>query len=171
MKAKKPADSYTVMTQMVLPNDTNGLYNLRGGKSLHWMDLATAIVAQKHSERVSVTASVDNVSFRHPIKVGDVVTIKAKITRAFSTSMEVKAEVWAENIPNRRKVKSNEAYFTFVALNDLGEPERVPEVEPETEEEKDDFARALRRRELRLILAGKKQPGDSHELKKLFTEK
>jgi acyl-CoA hydrolase len=168
MEKKTPKDSYTVMTQMVLPNDTNGLYNLRGGKSLHWMDLATAIVAQKHSGRVAVTASVDNVSFRHPIKVGDVVTIEAKITRAFKTSMEVKAEVWAENIPNRRKVKSNEAYFTFVALNDLGEPELVPEIEPETEQEQEDFEKALRRRDLRLILAGKKQPGDSEELKKLF---
>lgn len=168
MEKKTPKDSYTVMTQMVLPNDTNGLYNLRGGKSLHWMDLATAIVAQKHSGRVAVTASVDNVSFRHPIKVGDVVTIEAKITRAFKTSMEVKAEVWAENIPNRRKVKSNEAYFTFVALNDLGEPELVPAIEPETEQEQEDFEKALRRRDLRLILAGKKQPGDSEELKKLF---
>lgn len=168
MNAKKVSESYTVMTQMVLPNDTNGLYNLRGGKSLHWMDLATAIVAQKHSGRVAVTASVDNVSFKHPIKVGDVVTIQAKITRAFRSSMEVKAEVWAENIPNRRKVKSNEAYFTFVALNDLGEPEIVPAVTAETEQEKEDYDRALRRRDLRLILAGKKKPGDSEELKKLF---
>lgn len=169
METKTPQESFTVTSHMVLPNDTNGLYNLRGGRSLHWMDLAAAICAQKHSGRVAVTASVDNVSFNHPIKVGDVVTVEAKITRAFRTSMEIKCSVWAENIPNRRKVKSNEAYFTFVALNDLGEAEPVAQLEVNSDSEVEEYEKALRRRDLRLILAGKKEPGDSEELKKLFS--
>lgn len=168
MEPKKPKDSLVNMTQVVLPNDTNYLNNLRGGKVLHWMDLATAVSAQKHSERIVVTASVDNVSFSSPIKMGDVVTMQSKVTRAFNTSMEVHVEVWAENIPQKRKVKSNDAYFTFVALNDMNKPEPVPEIIPQTDEEKEQYEKAGRRRDLRLILAGKKSPSDSEDLKKLF---
>jgi acyl-CoA hydrolase len=116
-----------------------------------------------------VTASVDNVSFKHSIKLGDVVTIEAKVTRAFTTSVEVRLDVWAQNIPSGTKVKSNEAYYTFVAVDQAGRTIPVPAIEPETEEDKMLFASALRRRQLRLILGGKMKPDDATELKALFT--
>tara|TARA_Y100001954_G_scaffold73836_1_gene80858 strand:+ start:1194 stop:1667 length:474 start_codon:yes stop_codon:yes gene_type:complete len=156
MAQKKASSTEVTMTQLVLPNDTNNLDNLRGGKLLHWMDLAAAVSAQKHCNNIVVTASVDHVSFENPIKRGDVVTLKAKVTRAFRTSMEVFIEVWAENIPARRKVKSNEAYFSFVALNDLGKPEPVPELIPETDLEKEHYNAAAIRRSQRLEHAGRK---------------
>lgn len=139
-----------------------------GGRLLHLMDIAAAISSQKHSNRIVVTASVDNVSFKHPIKLGDVITIEAKVTRAFKTSMEVRLEVWAQNIPSGTKVKSNEAYYTFVALDPSGKTAPVPELIPETDEEKLLWAGALRRRQLRLILGDKMKPGDATELKALF---
>lgn len=156
------------MNELVLPNDTNPLNNLMGGRLLHWMDIAAAISAQKHCNNIVVTASVDNVSFRHAIKLGDVITIEAKVTRAFSTSMEVRLDVWAENIPSGTRVRSNDAFYTFVALNKEGKPIAVPEIEPETETEKKLFEGALRRRQLRLILAGKMKAHDATELKALF---
>ena len=110
------------MNELVLPNDTNPLNNLMGGRLLHWMDIAAAISAQKHCNNIVVTASVDNVSFRHAIKLGDVITIEAKVTRAFSTSMEVRLDVWAENIPSGTRIRSNDAFYTFVALNNEGKP-------------------------------------------------
>jgi acyl-CoA hydrolase len=156
------------MNELVLPNDTNSINNLMGGRLLHWMDIAAAISAQKHCNRIVVTASVDNVSFKHPIKLGDVVTIEAKVSRAFNTSVEVRLDVWAQNIPSGSKVKSNEAYYTFVALNQDGNPMRVPELIPETIEDTLLFDGALRRRQLRLILGGKMKPDDATELKALF---
>ncbi len=156
------------MNELVLPNDTNPLNNLMGGRLLHWMDIAAAISAQKHCNNIVVTASVDNVSFRHAIKLGDVITIEAKVTRAFSTSMEVRLDVWAENIPSGTRVRSNDAFYTFVALNKEGIPIAVPEIEPETEMDKKLFDGALRRRQLRLILAGKMKAHDATELKALF---
>lgn len=167
-KQKNVRDSYVRMTELVLPNDTNTLHNLMGGRMMHWMDIVSAIAAQKHSNRIVVTASVDNVSFRESIKLGNVITLEAQVTRAFSTSMEVHITVWAEDIPSGTKVKSNEAYFTFVALDDAGKPLPVPEAMPETEEEKEKYAGALRRRQLRLILAGRMKPNDATELKSLF---
>lgn len=169
MKSKSPENSYTIMNQLVLPNDTNPLNNLMGGRLLHWMDIAAAISAQKHCNRVVVTASVDNVSFQHPIKLGDVVTIKARVTRAFNTSLEVRLVVWAENIPSGEKLKSNEAYYTFVALDENGKTVQVASISPETEKEQKLFDGALRRRQLRLILAGRMDPDDATELKALFT--
>ncbi|RYE19256.1 MAG: acyl-CoA thioesterase, partial [Sphingobacteriales bacterium] len=112
MKPKTPKDSLTVMNELVLPNDTNPLHNLMGGRLLHWMDIAAAIAAQKHCNRVVVTASVDNVSFQKPVKLGDVITVEAKVTRSFNTSMEVKLEVWGQNIPSGTHFKCNEAYYT-----------------------------------------------------------
>jgi acyl-CoA hydrolase len=168
IKVKNPEDSHTIMNELVLPNDTNTLNNLMGGRLLHWMDIAAAISAQKHCNRIVVTASVDNVSFKHPIKLGDVITIEAKVTRSFNTSVEVRLDVWAENIPSGSRAKSNEAYYTFVALDKDGKTVPVPQLEPVTPEEKDLFAGALRRRQLRLILSGKMQPNDALELKALF---
>lgn len=156
------------MTELVLPNDTNTLNNLMGGRLMHWMDIVSAIAGQKHSNRIVVTASVDNISFKHPISLGNVVTLKAKVTRAFKSSMEVRIEVEAEDAPSGRKFDSNEAYFTFVALDANGKPTDVPEIEPETDEEKELFHGALRRRQLRLILAGKMDPSEANELKSIF---
>ncbi|MEJ7780311.1 MAG: acyl-CoA thioesterase, partial [Daejeonella sp.] len=133
--SKNPQNSFTIMNELVLPNDTNTLNNLMGGRLLHWMDIAAAISAQKHCNRIVVTASVDNVSFQHPIKLGDVITIEAQVTRAFTTSVEVRLSVWAENIPSGSRVKSNEAYYTFVALDQDGKITTVPGIEPQSEEE------------------------------------
>jgi acyl-CoA hydrolase len=168
MQGKHPKDSYTIMNELVLPNDTNTLNNLMGGRLLHWMDIAAAISGQKHCNRIVVTASVDNVSFKHPIKLGDVISIEAKVTRAFNTSVEIRLDVWAENIPSGTRVKSNEAYYTFVALDQNGNTIKIPELIPETPEEISLYDGALRRRQLRLILGGKMNPDDATELKALF---
>jgi acyl-CoA hydrolase len=168
IKAKSPKNSFTIMNELVLPNDTNTLNNLMGGRLLHWMDIAAAISAQKHCNRIVVTASVDNVSFKQPIKLGDVITIEAKVTRSFNTSVEVRLDVWAENIPSGTRAKSNEAYYTFVAVDQSGRTIPVPELKPETEDEIELFNGALRRRQLRLILGGKMKPNDANELKALF---
>lgn len=167
-QTKTPDESLTIMNEIVLPNDTNTLNNLMGGRLLHWMDIASAIAAQKHSNSIVVTASVDSVSFKEPIKLGDVVNIKAWVTRSFKSSMEVFIEVWAENIPRGEKIKCNDAYYTFVALDSRHRPIQVPALEPQTPEEVEKFAGALRRRQLRLVLAGKIKPEDAHELKNLF---
>ncbi len=168
MNGKSPQESHTIMNELVLPNDTNTLNNLMGGRLLHWMDIAAAISAQKHCNRIVVTASVDNVSFKKPIKLGDVITIEAKVSRAFNTSVEVRLDVWAQNIPSGSKVKSNEAYYTFVALDQNGCTIPVPELIPETAEDMILYEGALRRRQLRLILGGKMKPNDATELKALF---
>jgi len=156
--------------QLTTINPANGNYALEfiGGKVLHWMDIAAAITGQKHADNIVVTAAVDNVSFKRPIKLGDVLTIKARVTRTFNTSMEIFIEVWSENIPNKTIYKSNEAYYTFVALDDSGNPTKVPQVSPETDEEKTQYEHALKRRELRLILGGKIKPEDATELKNLL---
>jgi len=156
------------MTELVLPNDTNTLNNLMGGRLMHWMDIVSAISAQKHSNSVVVTASVDNISFRHPIRLGNAVTLVAKVTRSFNTSMEVRIEVAAEDIPNAERIISHSAYFTFVAVGTDGKPREVPEVEPVSEEEQRHYEGALRRRQLRLILAGRMKPQEAHELKAIF---
>ena len=168
--AKSPKNSFTIMNELVLPNDTNTLNNLMGGRLLHWMDIAAAISAQKHCNNIVVTASVDNVSFQHPIKLGDVITIEAQVTRAFTTSVEVRLSVWAENIPSGSRVKSNEAFYTFVAIDSEGKTIPVPAIQPESEEEHKLFDGALRRRQVRLILGGKMKADDATELKALFTK-
>ena len=167
-KSKTCADSYVTMTELVLPNDTNTLNNLMGGRLMHWMDIVSAISAQKHSNRIVVTASADNISFRHPIQLGDVVTLTAKVTRAFSSSMEVYVEVYAENIPSGTKFESHSAFFTFVAVDQSGRPIDVPELAPKSEEEKELYEGALRRRQLRLVLAKRMKPEDATELKSIF---
>ncbi len=170
MHTKKPQDSFVIMSELVLPNDTNTLGNLMGGKLMHWMDIAAAISAQKHCNCPVVTASVDNVSFANPIKLGNLLTIEAKLTRAFNTSMEVYLRVWGEDLSAQYKYLSNEAYLTFVALDPNGRPRKVPDLVPETDSEKKMFDGALRRRQLRLILAGKMTPDEAGELKALFVK-
>ena len=169
MSAKHPGESETIMTEIVLPNDTNALGNLRGGKILHWMDIASAISCGKHAQSTVVTVSVDNVSFQNPVKLGDVVTIKAKVTRVFRTSMECYIDVWAENLPSQTRYKCNEAFYTFVALDSNGRPKQAPSIICETAEEKSRYEGALKRRELRLVLAGRLKPHEAGELKTMFS--
>jgi len=163
-KKKYPRESLVSMTELVLPNDTNTLNNLMGGRLMHWMDIVSAIAGQKHSNSTVVTASVDNISFRSPIHV----TLKAKVTRAFNSSVEIRIDVEAENIPEGKKVASNTAYFTFVAVDKEGRPVEVPEIVPENDEEQELYAGALRRRQLRLILAGRMKPSEANELRSIF---
>lgn len=171
MKSKTPKESLTIQTQMVLPNDTNTLGNLFGGQLLQWMDIVSSIAAHRHSRRVVVTAAVNNVSFNMPINHASLVTLEAKVSRAFSSSMEVFIDVWVEDPVTGEKKKCNEAIYTFVAVDQNGSPLPVPELIPETEEEKQRFAGALRRKQLSLILAGKMKPSDATELKALFAPK
>lgn len=169
MKAKHPSASLTVMTEIVLPNDTNNLNNLFGGQLLSWMDRCAAIAAHRHCRRTVVTASVNNVSFNEAIPQGAIVTLESKVSRAFSSSMEVWVDVYMEDQRGSGKqTKCNEAIYTFVAVDDLGRPIPIPAVEPETEEEQRRYDGALRRRQLALILSGKMKPEDAHELKALF---
>ncbi len=170
MREKRPIDSQTIMTELVLPNDTNTFGNLMGGRLMYWMDIAAALAAMKHCSSPVVTASVDNISFEAPIKLGNVVHIEAKVSRAFNSSMEVHLNVWGEDAIQQYKYKSNEAYYTFVALDPNGKPRPVPGLTPESEEEKKLFEGALRRRQIRLILGGKMKPDDAAELKALFVK-
>ena len=167
---KKVTESLVVMTELVLPNDTNTFGNLMGGRLMYWMDIAAALAATKHCNAPVVTASVDNISFENPIKLGNVVHIEAKVTRAFRSSMEVHMQVWGEDSIQQYKYKSNEAYYTFVALDPNGKPRPVSAVLPESDEEKRLFDGALRRRQLRLILGGKLTPDEAPELKALFVK-
>jgi acyl-CoA hydrolase len=167
---KTPGDSKVIMTELVLPNDTNVFGNLMGGRLMYWMDIAAALCATKHSNTMVVTASVDNISFDNPIVLGNAVHIEAKLSRAFTTSMEVHLRVWGEDLLSRKKYKSNEAYYTFVALDQNRKPLPVPGIAPENEEERLLFEGALRRRQLRLILGGKMKPEDAGELKALFMQ-
>ena len=170
MDPRKAIDSFITMNELVLPNDTNTYGDLMGGKLMYWMDIAAYLSASKHCHSACMTASVDNLSFKTPIKLGNVICIEAIVTRAFTTSMEVHLKVWNQNMISQSKELSNEAYFTFVALDENKKPKEVPPVIPETEEQKKYFDSALRRRQLRLILAGKMKPNDATELKALFVK-
>jgi len=165
---KKVSESLVIKSELLIPSDTNTFNNLFGGRLMEWMDVVGAIAAQKHCNHQVLTASVDNISFSKPIRLGNVVTLKAKVTRAFRTSMEVFIDVWAEDIPNGTKFKSNTAFFTYVGIDKQSNPVPVPEAIPETDEEKELYDGALRRRQLRLILSGRMKPDDATELKSLF---
>lgn len=172
MSEKTPKESYASMSQIVLPNDTNALGNLMGGVLLKWMDIAAGIAAGRHSNAICVTVSVDNVSFKEPISLGEIVTIEAKVTRVFNTSMEVYIEVYKEDPRKIGKNKTNDAFYTFVALDGVnGNPKEVTKIVPETDQEKKLYEGAERRREVRLILGEKMEAKDSVALKKLFEEK
>ncbi len=168
MKIKAPRESKAILTEIVMPNDTNNLNNLMGGRLLHWMDIAAAITAKRHSNQIVVTASVNNVSFGHPIPKGSIVTLEANISRAFSSSMEIFIDVWTEDKETSIKTKCNEAIYTFVAVDNNGKPIKVPSVKPESDLEKTRYDGALRRRQLSLILGGKMEAEDATELKALF---
>jgi acyl-CoA hydrolase len=170
MKPRKVSETVAISTEMVLPNDTNPIGNLFGGRLMQWMDIIASIAAHRHCRRVVTTASVNNIAFNKPIKFASIVTLEAKVSRAFNTSMEVFIDVWVEDPTNGEKVKCNEAIYTFVAIDQNGSPLPVPQVIPETELEKERYEAALRRRQLSLILAGKMKPNEATELKKLFLE-
>lgn len=168
MEGRKVKESFTVMNELVLPNDTNTFGNLMGGRLMYWMDIAASIASSKHCNMPSMTASVDNLSFKNPIKLGNLVHIEAQLTRAFNTSMEIYIKVWGQDMQHQISYESNEAYYTFVALDPNNRPHPVPQLIPETDDERRMYDGALRRRQLRLILAGKMKPDDAAELKALF---
>ncbi len=169
MKEKRAIESLTVMTEIVLPNDTNNLNNLFGGQLLSWMDRCAAIAAHRHCRRTVVTATVNHVSFKQAIPQASIVTMEAKVSRAFTSSMEVFIDVFTEDQRGSgERTKCNEAIYTFVAVDQIGNPIEVPPLLPESAEEKQRFDGALRRRQLALILSGKMKPEDATELKALF---
>lgn len=168
MEAKTPEQSKTVLTDMVLPGETNPLNNLFGGELLARMDRAASISARRHSRRIVVTASVNHVAFNRAVPLGSVVTVEAKVSRAFKTSMEVFIDVWIEDRESGEKSKANEGIYTFVAVDESGRPIAIPEISPETNLEKERFNAALRRKQLSLLLAGKIKPHQATELKALF---
>ena len=168
MKAKTPAQSKTIVTDLVLPSETNPLNNLFGGELLARMDRAASISARRHSRRIVVTASVNHVAFNRTVPLGSVVTIEAKVSRAFKSSMEVYLDVWIEDRESGECIKANEAIYTFVAVDETGRPVKVPGITPETELEQERFEGALRRKQLSLVLAGKIAPHEATELKALF---
>ena len=168
MKPKTPENSKTIQTDIVMPGDTNSLNNLFGGELLARMDKVASIAAIKHSEQIVVTASINNVAFGEPVPNGSILTIEAKVSRSFNSSMEVFIDVWKQNKTHLKKFKVNEAIYTFVAVNNKGETVKVPAINPQTELEKQRYDAALRRRQLSLVLAGKLSPKDATELKALF---
>jgi|LSQX01.3.fsa_nt_gb acyl-CoA hydrolase len=149
-KGKSPSMSQIEMTQLVLPNDTNVLGNLLGGRLMHWIDIAGAMAASRHSNKVVATVALDSLDFRHPVRMGEFVILKAKLTWVGRTSMEVTVSVFAENYETGSVIQTNKAYITYVALDHDGNPTPVPSLLPETEEEKKDYMEAEQRRNERL---------------------
>lgn len=170
MTPKTPEQSKTIMTDMVLPSETNPLNNLFGGELLARMDRAASIAARRHSRRIVVTASVNHVAFNKSVPLGSVVTVEAKVSRAFKTSMEVYLDVWIEDRESGERTKANEGIYTFVAVDETGRPVNVPEIAPETELEQQRYDAALRRKQLSLVLAGKLKANEATELKALFED-
>ncbi|NOQ73839.1 MAG: acyl-CoA thioesterase [Crocinitomix sp.] len=168
MEKRHPKDSISTTTKVVLPNDTNTLGKLFGGSLLAWIDEIGAVAAHRHSGRVAVTAAINNVSFSKPVDLGTIVTLCAKVSRAFSSSMEVIIDVFIEDGITPEKTASNQAILTFVAVDQNGRTINVPEIFPETDEEKERYAAALRRRQLSLLIAGRIKADQATELKALF---
>ena len=170
MQAKKPTDSTTIFTDLVLPGETNPLENMFGGELLARMDRAASIAARRHSRRIVVTASVNHVAFNRVIPLGSVVTVEANISRAFNTSMEVVIDVWIEDRESGEKTKANDGIYTFVAVDNTGMPVKIPPLKVTTKQEKERYEAALRRKQLSLVLAGKMKADDATELRELFIE-
>jgi len=170
MEAKTCSESLTVLTDLVLPGETNYLDNLFGGELLARMDRACSIAARRHSRRIVVTASVNHVAFSKSVPVGSVVTVEAKVSRAFKSSMEVYVDVWIEDRQSGERTQVNEGIYTFVAVDETGKPVPIPQIIPKTELEKKRYDGALRRKQLSLILANRLAPKDATELKALFVD-
>jgi len=168
MKSKKPSESYTIQTDIILPSETNSLNHLFGGELLSRMDRTASIAARRHCNKIVVTASVNHVSFNKPIPQNGVVSVVAKVSRAFKTSMEVIIDVFIENPEEERKEQANQGIYTFVAVDNNMRPIAVPAITPETKEEQDRYNAALRRKQLSLVLAGRLQPKEATALKAIF---
>lgn len=168
MDAKTPKESLTILTDLVLPGETNPLDNLFGGELLARMDRASSIAARRHCRQIVVTATVNHVAFTKAVPVGSVLIIEAKVSRAFTSSMEIFVDVWIEDRESGEKTKVNEGIYTFVAVDQTGTPIKVPQIIPETELEKNRYDGALRRKQLSLVLSNKMKPSDATELKALF---
>lgn len=125
-KTKKIGDSIIDMVQLVLPNDVNLLGNLKGGRLMHWIDIAAALTASKHSGHIVATVAMDSLDFKHPIRMGEMVKLVASLVSVGNTSMKIKVDVWAENLKTGESIMTNEANLVFVALDDDGKPIRVP---------------------------------------------
>lgn len=168
MGSKTAKESLAITTDLVLPSDTNALNGMFGGELLARVDRICCIAAQRHSNHISVTVSVNHVVFTKPVPIGSTVTIEAKVSRAFGSSMEIFADVWIEDRTSGHRTKVNECIYTFVAVDLKGHKVQVPELIPETKLEKQRFKAALRRRQLSLVMSGKIDPHDATELKALF---
>ena len=168
MEAKTPKESLTILTDLVLPGETNYLDNLFGGELLARMDRACSIAARRHSRQIVVTVSVNHVAFNKPIPVGSVVTLEAKVSRAFKSSMETYVDVWIEDRQSGSRTKVNEGIYNFVAVDEVGKPVTNPQIIPETELEKERFNGALVRKQLSLVLAGKLEADEATALKEMF---
>jgi acyl-CoA hydrolase len=168
LQPKTAKESLTILTDLVLPGETNPLNSLFGGELLARMDRACSIAARRHSRSIVVTVSVNHVTFEKAVPVGSVITLEAKVSRAFSTSMEIIVDVWMEERLTGNKMKVSEGIYTFVAVNNEGLPMAIPAIIPESELEKERYHSALRRKQLSLVLSHKMEAKDATELKKLF---
>jgi acyl-CoA hydrolase len=160
-KGRTVAESAVEMVEVVLPNDANPLGNMLGGRVMHLMDMAGAIAAHRHSRSIVVTASVDNLAFLLPVRVGQLVILRGHVTRAFHTSMEAEVKVYLEDFITGERRQTSSAFLTYVALDHKGRPRKVPLLIPQTAEEKRRFREALARRRHRLALAARTERGSS----------
>jgi len=147
--ARTVASTQSEMTELILPNDTNTLGNLLGGRLMHFIDLTGAMAAYRHSRTYIVTAAMDHIDFIRPVHLGDLVTLRSSVNRAFNTSMEVGVKVWAENTQTGAQSHVASAYLVFVAIDEKGRRVRVPQALPETPDEERRYADAMLRREHR----------------------
>lgn len=150
MRKKSATASEVIMTEVVCPNDANPMGFLQGGRLVQWMDIASAVAAQIHAGRICVTAGIDHVSFKAPVKVGDIVTIKAKITRVFNSSMEIYVQAYAQKVYAQKSQLINEAFFTFVTLDEKENQKTIPAIKPRSKEDKRLYQAALERRVRRI---------------------
>jgi acyl-CoA hydrolase len=150
MQGKPVRESVSEYSELALPNDLNGLGNVLGGKVMHLVDLAAAMAGMRHARRPIVTAALDSMRFLHPVKVGQLIVLRASVNRVFQTSMEIGVKVETETLLTGAKLHTCSAYLTFVALDEKGKPARIAPVIPETEEEQRRYREAGERREYRL---------------------
>lgn len=155
LKGRPVNESEVEMVEVVLPNDANPLGNILGGKVMHLIDIAGAIAAHRHAQAQVVTISVDNLDFLHPIRVGELIILRARVTRAFRTSMEAEVKVFMEDYLTRQRRQTSSAFVTYVALDSTGKPKEVPPLIVRTPEEKRRYREALERRRRRLALAAR----------------
>jgi acyl-CoA hydrolase len=160
-EARTVASTQSQMTELILPNDTNTLGNLLGGRLMHFVDLTGAMAAYRHSRTYVVTAAMDHIDFYQPVHLGDLLTLKSSVNRAFTTSMEVGVKVWAENIKTGEKAHVASAFLVFVAIDENGSPVHVPQLLPVTPNEKRRYEDAQRRREHRNAEAKRRQQGQA----------